>query len=175
MKSPPTIKDIRFENSDVFELLGLNAEQVVNDDFSSFGWAVVESIALSEKLGRVEVLLDPVLVLALHSSDAPRIQDQIELEFVLDEESETPVSLILAISTFFNSILEPFFIHKQSLPRTIVFALCNPRKLDIVCPPFLGGRDIYFAKGDVESWLDWPGRKNQRIRLHSDTWHHITT
>jgi hypothetical protein len=137
----------------VYELLNLHAEREQPDhDYAGYGWARAPELWLDE------ARVTDALVLALHSADdSEPLADDIELEFELPDHA--PVSVLASL-----------FLAKwlPALPRAsaLVLALCNPHHACLRRPAAASG-PLYYALGDVESWLDHrPGER--RIRLASE-------
>lgn len=67
----------------------------------------------------------------------------------------------------------------------MVLAMCNPRRQTVVAPAALGGRPLYYALGDTDSWIDEPEdpaapgellgederRAGGKMRLVAEAWH----
>lgn len=147
------IADLPFRERPVLELLNLEAERDEPDpDYAGYGWARVPSISLDDH----EVA--DALVLALHSADdGEPFEDDIELEFELPGGD----SVLVLLSQFLAEWL-------PRLPRAsaVVLAMCNPHDaaLDLEA-----GVPIYYADGDVESWLDESeGPHPDRLRLAAE-------
>lgn len=148
------IADLPFRERPVLELL--NLEDVARDqpeqDYAGYGWAHVPSIALDDDEVR------DALVLALHSADdGEPLEDDIELEFELVGGD--------AVTVLLSDFLAEWL---PRLPRAsaVVLAMCNPHSamidIDAAVP-------LYFADGDVESWLDESeGPHPDRLRLAAE-------
>jgi len=143
-----TIRELPFRERPVRELLNLDGRRAEPDHaYAGYGWARVDEIWLGEHAVR------DALVLGLHTADdAEPLGNDVELEFELPNRG--PVSVLA--STFLAKWL-------PELPKAsaIVLALCNPHRapLHVVTPV-----PLYYAHGDVESWLD-EGDGGERIRL----------
>lgn len=135
------------------ELLNLDQQRAAPDpDYAGYGWARVDELWLDGKHVR------DALVLALHSADDGEvIADDIELEFELPDAP--PVSVLA--STFLDKWL-------PDLPTAsaIVLALCNKHEATLA-KPSAAIAPVYYAIGDVESWLDHEP-DGDRIRLASE-------
>lgn len=145
-----TILELPFFERDARELLNLDGERAEPQyDYAGYGWARVPEIWLDGERVR------DVLLLALHTADdAKAIADDIELEFELPDGP--PVSALASL-----------FLDKW-LPRlpaasAVVLALCNPHHATLRRPAAAQG-PVYYATGDVESWLDELD-EGYRIRL----------
>jgi hypothetical protein len=145
---PRTILELPFRERRLHDVLHLDGKRVAPDrDYAGYGWARADAIWLDELRVR------DALVLALHSADdAEPLTDDIELEFEL--AGHAPVS-----------VLASMFLAKwlPQLPRAsaIVLAVCNPHRATLHVP---APAPLYYAHGDVESWLD-EGDAGTRIRL----------
>lgn len=148
-----TILELPFTERDVYELLNLHGEREQPDrDYAGYGWARVPELWLDD------ARVTDALVLALHSADdSEPLAEDIELEFELPDRA--PVSVLASL-----------FLAKwlPELPRAsaLVLALCNPHHASLRRPPAASG-PLYYALGDVESWLDHRPEE-QRIRLASE-------
>lgn len=133
------------------ELLHFEDERDAPDpDYAGYGWARVDELWLDDQR------VTDALVLALHSADdGEAMPDDIELEFELPDAA--PVSV--PAEMFLDKWL-------PELPRasSVVLALCNPHRAALRKPA--GVETLYYANGDVESWLDRDGV--DRIRLASE-------
>ena len=146
-----TILELPFRERPVRELLNLDEERAEPDpNYAGYGWALVDDVWLDGERVR------NALVLALHSADdGEALADDIELEFELPERP--PVSVLA--STFLATWL-------PQLPKagSIVLATCNPHRAQLHVP---ANAPVYYANGDVESWLDYEP-DGARIRLASE-------
>jgi hypothetical protein len=136
-----TILELPFRERPLLELLHLDVDRDLPDrTYAGYGWARAPRIWLDDH----EVA--DVLVLALHSADdGEPMADDIELEFELPDAP--PVA---ALASLFLAKWLPV------LPRAsaIVLALCNPHHATLAAPAQAGGVPVWYATGDVESWLD---------------------
>lgn len=150
------IADLPFRERPVLELLNLEGDRDEPDpDYAGYGWARVPSVFLDD----VEVR--DALVLALHSADdGEPLPDDIELEFELSGGG--------AVTVLLSQFLADWL---PKLPRApvIVLAMCNPHRADLDVE---AGVPLYYAAGDVESWLDESeGPYPDRLRLAAeDSW-----
>lgn len=147
------IRDLPFRERPVLELLNLEADRDEPDpDYAGYGWARVPSISLDE------LELADALVLALHSADdGEPMADDIELEFELPGSG----SVLVLLSQFLAEWL-------PRLPRAsaVVLAMCNPHRATLEVD---AGVPVYYAHGDVESWLDESdGPYPDRLRLAAE-------
>ena len=134
------ILDLPFRERDVHELLNLDVERAAPDyHYAGYGWARVDEVWLDDTPVR------DALVLAIHSpDDSEPIADDVELEFDLPEGG----SVTALTSTFLDKWL-------PQMPRAsaLVLVLCNPHRAVLQRPSAAAG-PLYYANGDVESWLD---------------------
>jgi hypothetical protein len=146
-----TILELPFRERDVRELLNLTEYRAEPDyHYAGYGWAVVDEVWLDDKQVR------DALVLAVHSPDDSKpIADDVELEF--DLPGRAPVTVMTSL--FLDKWL-------PVLPKAsaIVLALCNPHRATLHAAAPV---PIYYAHGDVESWLD-EDDTGARIRLASE-------
>jgi hypothetical protein len=142
------IAELPFHERPVRELLNLDGKRAVPDhDYAGYGWARVDEIWLDD-----DTRVRDALVLALHTADdAERIKDDVELEFELPDHAP--------VATLASQFLATWL---PRLPRTnaIVLALCNPHRETLHATTQV---PLYYAHGDVESWLD-EGAAGERIR-----------
>jgi hypothetical protein len=137
------ILELPFVERPVLELLHFDDGRVeVDRTYAGYGWARVPRLMVGGKL------VEDALVLALHSADdGEALADDIELEFELP--GRDPVAVLA--SQFLGQWL-------PQLPEAsaIVLAMCNPHEATLGRPP-AARVPIYYATGDVESWLDEHG------------------
>jgi len=151
-----SIGELPFRRREPLELLALDDETraEVAHDYAGYGWAQVDRLRLDGEDG---ALVDDALVLALHSpDDAEDVGDDVELEFELADGGAVTVLL----SAFLARWLPPL----RGDERAIVLALCNPHDAPLRLHADV---PIWYASGDVTSWLDADGV----IRLHAPRWH----
>lgn len=133
------ILELPFAERPVLELLHFDETRTsVDRDYGGYGWSRVPRIWLDGHP------VDDALVLALHSADdGEPLPDDIELEFELPG---APSVSVLA-SQFLNTWL-------PHLPpaSAIVLAMCNPHHATLRRPA-AATVPVYYATGDVESWL----------------------
>lgn len=153
-----TILELPFVERDARELLNLDGERAEPDhDYAGYGWARVGEIWLGAGDGALTSVRD-ALVLALHTADdAEPIPDDIDLEFELPGRRPA-------------AVLASLFLAKW-LPRlpqesAIVLALCNPHHAQLRRPAE-AKVPLYYATGDVHSWLDRDDN-GDRIRLAAE-------
>lgn len=146
------LADLPFGPVEPLELFGLTEGSEASErEHTRYGWCRLPGVELR---GEDQALwLDAPLVLGLHSPDddaipVPRrggVPSDINLEFALGGED----SAIALLSEFMRA-RAPELVGDA---RTIVLALCNPRRARISRPPELAGRRIYYGAGDVVAWL----------------------
>ncbi len=163
------IADLPFRERPVHELLNFDQQRSdVDASYAGYGWARVPRIWIGEMppAGSVEPVASPgpagarsipagsaqwiadALVLALHSCDIGEVlANDIELEFELP--GAEPVSVLV------SQFLEVWLPRLPSA-GAIVLAMCNPHHATLTVPAGLAKTTapIYYATGDVESWLD---------------------
>lgn len=178
---PASLAELPFLERPLFELLGFDlGREALQLDYTGFGWAQPTRLHLeSTSSGHVQVVESP-LVLALHSSDhGPALPNDILLELVLSEPQggqadDTTAAVATPLSRFLSAWL-------PRLPGEgpVVLALCNPHRAAL--PALAGARPLWYASGDVDSWLDSPaspaslvGPQEQRaggqFRLSAEAW-----
>jgi hypothetical protein len=162
-----SILDIPFAEHDLVELLNLHEDRDVPDfDYSRFGHARADVLFLEER-GGLEPLppVRDALLLALHSTEEPELLDRdIELEFFVEE-----VARDYSVTVLLSAFLEKWLPLVSRDERAVVLALCNPHGAAIARPAILRGTPLYYAVGDVESWLDTEDGR-PLIRLMADAW-----
>ncbi|WAS93757.1 hypothetical protein [Nannocystis punicea] len=173
-----SLRDLPFEQTPPLALFGLDrdGDVPVDHEHTRYGWCVLPGVEL---VGEDQALwVESPLVLALHSPDedeiaVPRrggVPSDINLEFTLSPED----SAIALLSEFLGTRV-PAIVGDA---RTIVLALCNPRRARISKPPALAGRRLYYGTGDVVAWLrrrphatDWSLAGDAFVQLESARWH----
>lgn len=157
-----TIGQLPFHERPVRELLNLVGERDAPDlGYGGHGWARVPRVWLDNAAGNTGTsgFVADALVLALHSpDDAEPLTDDVELEFELPDGS----SVLVLLSRFLAAWL-------PRLPRAsaVVLALCNPHRATLRPPPSAAA-PIYYARGDVTSWLDRD--RGDRVELFAESW-----
>lgn len=140
------IADLPFVERPVHEMLHFDDDRIeVDRNYAGYGWCRVPEIWIGETGSDEIALLEDALVLALHSADdGEALPDDIELEFELP--GGEPVTVLLSQ---FLAVWLP------ALPRAknIVLAMCNPHDA-VIAAPKEAGAPLYYATGDVESWID---------------------
>lgn len=164
--------EITFEEREPLALLGLDrawAPDEPDDDPTSYGWARVPRIVLSDASGHERVIRD-ALVVAVHSADdEPDLPRSLMLEFWLEHEGE-PVAVLQRLTEFLAERVQPLLGREDD----VVLALCNPRAQRIDRPVWLGHRRLHVARGDVKAWLDEPTDGDAGLRLSADRWYVLT-
>jgi hypothetical protein len=157
-----TIGQLPFHERPVRELLNLVGERDAPDPgYGGHGWARVPRVWLGNAAGDTGTsgFVADAVVLALHSpDDAEPLTDDVELELELPDGS----SVLVLLSRFLAAWL-------PRLPRAsaIVLALCNPHRATLRPPPSAAA-PIYYARGDVTSWLDRD--RGDRVELLAESW-----
>jgi hypothetical protein len=153
------IAELPFVERPVHEVLHFDEERTTVDrNYAGYGWARVPRIWVGD------TPVDDALVLALHSADdGEAMPDDVELEFELP--GTAPVTVLA--SQFLDVWL-------PQLPQAsaIILCLCNPHGATLRYPSS-ARVPVYYASGDVESWLDED--KGGRIELSTDgSWDRLT-
>jgi hypothetical protein len=192
-----SILELPFHEWPALELLGFDPEgrrEAVNTEDTRFGWCRPSRVWLHATAadgrgagdgvapGPALVEVRRPLVLALHSADdGPALADDVVLEFALaDGAVAAPLSLFLE-----RWLPRLAAEHRQRCGAAdaapIVLALCNPHRARLAAPAAAAGRALFYAAGDVDSWLDpvaTPGmlegaeeeEARARIRLAAAAW-----
>jgi hypothetical protein len=167
MEPIQSILDIPFAEHELVELLNLHDDRDLPDfDYARFGHARAGVLCLEERGGLEPLpLVRDALILALHSAEDPEPLDgDIELEFFVEE-----VAKDYSVTVLLSDFLERWLPLVSGGERAVVLVLCNPHGAAIARPDILGATPLYYAVGDVESWLDMEeGRP--LIRLMADAW-----
>ncbi|MDC0718425.1 hypothetical protein [Nannocystis bainbridge] len=173
-----SLRDLPFEQTPPLALFGLDqdGDVPVDHEHTRYGWCALPGVEL---IGEEQALwVEAPLVLALHSPDedeiaVPRrggVPSDINLEFALNESDSA-----IALLSEFLATRVPAIVGDA---RTIVLALCNPRRARISKPPALAGRRMYYGTGDVVAWLrrragatDWSLAGDGFVQLEAARWH----
>lgn len=162
-----SIADIPFRERDVLELLNLDQERDAPDlDYCDFGYARARVVSL-ESRGHPEPLplVRDALILGLHAAEEPEVLDRdIELEFFIDEVAED-----YSVTALLSAFLDAWLPRLTGGERAIILVLCNPHDADIPRPAAAGATPVYYALGDVDSWLDIDDGSSL-VRLVADEW-----
>jgi hypothetical protein len=162
----PKILELPFVERPVIELLRLENPGIVDTSYAGYGWARVDRLWLETHKTLYEEPLDDVLVLAIHAADdGDRLRNDIDLEFELPSGDD---SVFVRASTF----LAKWLPRLPQDSKAIVLAMCNP--FHATLPPVPSAAPIYYAYGDVDSWLDVDDL-GTRIRLSAPSWGTIDT
>ena len=167
-----SIADLPFHERPVLELLHLAAHRVAPDrDYAGYGWARVPRVWLTTPMEAARPV-DDALVLALHSADdAEVLADDIELYFELD--AQVPVTVLA------SRFLARWLPRLPQDAAALVLVLCNPHHA--ILPPFpvpllplaplpLTAVPVFYAHGDVESWLERTAAGDHRLELLAPAW-----
>lgn len=166
-----------FTGAEPLRLLGLEQDRETPDrDHAAYGFCRLPAVELR---GEDQALwVEDPLVLALHSPDDDHIPvpvragvpRDINLEFVLDDGS----SAVALLSEFLGARGAEL----AGDAKTIVLALCNPRRARISRPPALAGRRIYYGAGEVVAWLQrrpgatgWALGDDAHVQLAAERWY----
>jgi hypothetical protein len=147
------ILELPFHERPARELLNLDGERAEPDyNYAGYGWARVGDLWLDRQHVR------DALVLGLHTADdADAIADDIDLEFELP--NAPPVAVLASV--FLDK-----WLPELPAASSIVLALCNPHNATLRRPA-AATAPVYYATGDVTSWLDHDD-DGDRIRLAAD-------
>lgn len=173
--APRSLAELPFDRYEPLALLGLRPgpdgrwRREPDPDYAVFGWAEADAVVLESDDGTRQ-RVEPVLVLALHSTDEPAPDDAV-IELELDLPDPAGVAAPLVVRAPLDRFLAAWLPRLPQAPPHVVLALCNPRRLDPARPPELGARTLHYAHGDVLSWLDAHDGAPSEIRLHAPTWH----
>jgi hypothetical protein len=178
-----SIADLPFLERDPLDLLALDIHDQLHDDlrgqpagpdldYYGYGYARVDELWLTceedpEPLPPVR----DALLLGLHAAeDSEPLAGDILLEFWIDGAGEDGEDL--AITALLSRFLEIWLPRVSSDERAIVLALCNPQRATIARPLLPGGQPIFYAAGDVTSWLDVPEDPSEpaMLRLTAGAW-----
>jgi hypothetical protein len=193
-----SILELPFHERPLLPLLGFDPaglRESLDLDYTGFGWcrparlwlqSTGEGAAAAQRPGGAVREVRRPLVLGLHSADdGPALADDVVLEFRLDDGAAVaaPLSRFLArwlpLLDAARGAASPRRAQAEEEP--VVLALCNPHRARLRAPAAIGARPLYYALGDVDSWLDpaddpaalW-GEEEQaaggRIRLAAPAW-----
>lgn len=184
--APASVLELPFERRPLFSLLGFDLErtrEVVSLEYTGYGWCRPARLWLHETRDGSSRCVEEPLVLALHSADdGPALAGDILLEFALDRLAPVQAPLSLFLSRWLPRLLEELGeATGGEAAGPIVLAMCNPHRVTLAQPATAGGRPVYYALGDVDSWLDLdepaalrgPDEEEAggRMRLCADQWH----
>ena len=164
------IGDLPFVERDPLELLNLHIDRDEPDpDFTGFGYGRLALVHLDERARGRRIDVRDALIVALHCTEVGPIHpDDVELEFFLDAAAVGP-SVTAPLSAF----LDVWLPRIRGGERAVVLTLCNPHGAVIRGPASLGPRPLFYALGDVESWLD--PDDGVVPRLVADRWRTVPT
>ncbi|WP_437284365.1 hypothetical protein [Sorangium sp. So ce406] len=163
-----SISELPFHGRPALELLNLEQHRDAPDlESTQFGWCRVDELWLDGRADRAPLRVTDALVVAVHAADEPEVlSDDVELEFFVEEVAKD-YSVTVLLSTF----LDRWLPAASGGERAIVLAMCNPHAARVRQPKAAGRTPVYYADGDVDSWLDTDGDGRQRIRLEAEAWH----
>lgn len=128
----------------------------VDRSYAGYGWARAPRVWLTDAAGPARPV-DDAVVLALHACDVGEVMaGDVELEFELP--GAEPVTALA-------SQLLSVWLPRLPPARAVVLAMCNPHRA-ILAPVATASAPVYYATGDVESWLDQRG-ETERVELHA--------
>ncbi|WP_437954455.1 hypothetical protein WME76_22970 [Sorangium sp. So ce119] len=163
-----SLSELPFHGRPALELLNLEQHRDAPDlESTQFGWCRVDELWLDGRADRAPMRVTDALVVAVHAADEPEVlSDDVELEFFVEEVAKD-YSVTVLLSTF----LDRWLPAASGGERAIVLAMCNPHAARVRQPKAAGRTPVYYADGDVDSWLDTDGDGRQRIRLEAEAWH----
>jgi hypothetical protein len=151
-----SIGDLPFRAGDPVEVLRLDR---FDPDYGGTGYCHLDRVWLESRGGGEPARVANALVLALHSPEEPEaLDDDIELEFY-----DQGVTVLL------SKFLAGWLPRIAGGEHAVVLALCNPRAATVAAPAAAAGVPVWYALGDVESWLD-EDEGGRRVRLVADAW-----
>lgn len=173
-----SLRDLPFEQTPPLALFGLDPERdaPAHVEHTRHGWCVLPGVELVAEDQALWV--ESPLIIALHSPDedeipVPRrggVPADINLEFALSDDR----SAVALLSEFLRARV-PEVVGEA---KSIVLALCNPRRARISKPPALAGRRLYYGTGDVVAWLrrradasGWSLADGAFVQLESERWY----
>jgi len=153
------IDELPFRQRPPLELLHLDEERHAPDaGYAGFGWCRVAAVELADAAG-ARSLADAVIVAVHTPDDAEPVDGDLELEFEL-EPGGASVTVLL------SDFLVRWLPRLRGDARAIVLCACNPHRTSLPRPLAAGATPLWYAHGDVESWLDEDGR----LRLVAGAW-----
>lgn len=178
------IGELPLSRRPLYELLGFeDGRDEVSAEYAGYGWCRPARIWLDDGSGEAPLRIDAPLVVAVHAADEADDEppDDVILEFAPPQGGEAEGAPVrVRLSAFLERWL-------PALPGRgpVVLSMCNPRRATVRPAAALGERPLYYALGDVESWLDEPedpsapgvllGEDERRaggtIRLLAEAWH----
>jgi hypothetical protein len=163
-----SISELPFKAWPPLALLNLEQHRDAPDlESTQFGFCRVGVIRLHGRAQGAPREVRDALVVAVHAADeAERLADDVELEFFVEEVAKD-YSVTVLLSAFLERWLPVAFTGEQA----IVLAMCNPHAARVRRPKAAGRAPVYYADGDVDSWLDTDGGGRQHIRLEAERWH----
>jgi hypothetical protein len=161
-----SISEIPFVERDALELLNLDEYRDEPDlEYYQYGFARVDRLCLLERDAPEPLIVRDALLLALHSADeGEAFERDIELEFFVDEVADD-----YSVTALLSDFLERRLPELVSDELAIVLVLCNPYNAIVPKPDIVGATPMYFALGDVESWVDVDSGR-PFIQLVADSW-----
>lgn len=175
---PGSIDEIEVPRREPHALLDLEAQRDTPDpEFYRWGYGWVGPLRLDATDGGAVATLSRALVVALHAADVqPDEPGALDLEFDidLDETGDDFVAIVVPAARFLEARLAALVAGATAGSDgtvDVVLALCNPRRVAIARPAGLSESvRLWWAEGDVESWLD-PTPRGDGFRLTALRWH----
>lgn len=173
---PKRIEDLAFPRADALKLLHLDRPRdAVDTEFYGFGWTRVEALTLQDADG-AEITVREAVTLALHSADEQAAgSDDLQLEFDIDygPDPEDYVAVMVSLAAFWAKRAGAV-LADAGPADDVVLAMCNPhrRQLNESVTPVGPTARVWWAEGDVESWLvPVQDSDRRRIVLRATRWH----
>jgi hypothetical protein len=144
-----SIADLPFRQKDLRTLLDLDEPRTADPDFTAYGYARARSLHLETGDRRRSLIVEDVLVLALHCAEDPEeITHDIVLEFYIPEIHEG-----YSVSVLLSDFLAVWLPLLRRDERAIVLLVCNPRRVLLAQPASAGNTPVYHGLGEARAWL----------------------
>jgi len=158
------IADLPFREMPALELLNVDELREAPDpDYAGFGYARVDEIVLASA-GEDTLTVRDALLVVVHADDEPEpLLDDLELGF---EDARVPQG---TVNVLLSDFLREWLPRIRGDERAIVLVACNPQRARLPRPAAAGAVPVFYAIGDVESWLVHDGRR-QTLRLQAEDW-----
>jgi hypothetical protein len=158
-----SIADLPFREESPLALLNVDEFRVAPDpDYEGYGYARVDEIVLAGHGDEQLSVRDALLVVVHTDDDPPALTEDLELAFP-DENGREVVAVLL------SDFLRVWLPRIRGNEQAIVLVTCNPHRARVWRPEAAGTIPVYYALGDVESWLDHDGSR-QTLRLLAEDW-----
>ena len=167
MQPITSIADLPFREWDQLALLNLSEHRdTPDDDYYEYGYSRFEKVCLLERNSPEPLpLVYDALLLALHSADeGEELADDVELEFFVEEVADD-----YSVTVLLSDFLSRWLPRVSGSERAIVLAMCNPYRATVSRPAIAANTPVYYALGDVESWVEFEGNR-PFMWLTADRW-----